>query len=293
MQIISGSNSLKLATKLAKHINAKLLNYKVAKHPDSELKIQINDPISGNVIIVQSTHYPVNDSLMELALLADAVKRAGAQKIIAVIPYFGYSRQNSINNKNAPLAANFVIKMLELSGITQIITCDLHSKTLEAMFSIPVKNLPTLNAFIPYIKPIDNKIIISPDIGSIARCRSYADSLSVDMAIINKYRREDNQCVMDGIIGDVSGKNCIIIDDIVDSAGTLCQAATLLQNNGAKTVQAIVTHAVLSGNALQKINDSQIEKIYISDSIASVNHPKIQTISIAETLASPLILLCD
>jgi len=267
MKIISGSSNPKLASRISQEISAKLLDTKIDNFSDSELRVQVSDNIGKDIIIVQSTSTPVNNHLMELLFLADTAKRAGAQNIIAIIPYFGYSRQDRCTYKYGPISASLVIKMLESAGITEIITLDLHSSQLEGMFNVPVTNLSTESIFFPFLKNKENIIAVSPDIGGIQRARNYSSLLGVDLAIINKSRDMNNIPSMSEIIGDVAGKDCIIVDDIVDGANTVCMATELLLKNGAASVRAIITHAVLSGDAITKIENSSLENIYVSDSI--------------------------
>jgi len=274
MKIISGSSNPNLAKRISKAIGLELHNTKIDNFDDGEIRVQVFDNISKEVIIVQSTSTPVNNHLMELLLLADTAKRAGAYNIVAIMPYFGYSRQDRCTYKHGPISASLVIKMLEASGIAEIITLDLHSNQLEGMFDIPVKNLSTESIFFPLLKNKKNIIIVSPDIGGISRARNYSSLLGSDLAIINKSRDTNNIPSMSEIIGNVQGKNCIIIDDIVDGASTLCMATELLLANGAAAVEAVVTHAVLSGDAISKIEQSSIRNIYISDSIHHQYLPK-------------------
>lgn len=271
MKIISGSSNPILAQTIAKIIGAEILNTRIDNFSDGELRIQIDGNIGSDVIIVQSTSTPVNNHLMELLLLADTAKRAGAKNIKAIIPYFGYSRQDRCTYKHGPISASLVIKMLETSGITEIITLDLHSAQLEGMFNIPVKNLSTETIFFPVLENKQNIIIVSPDIGGITRARNYSNLLGIDFAIINKSRDTNNIASMTEIIGNVEGKNCIIVDDIIDGANTICMASELLLERGALSVEAIVTHAVLSDKANDRINNSKIKNIYISDSIYHSN----------------------
>ena len=267
MQIISGLSNPKLAKRISHEIGAELLDTKIDNFSDGELRVQVLGNIGKDVMIVQSTSAPVNNHLMELLLLADTAKRAGSQNIIAVIPYFGYSRQDRCTYKHGPISASLVIKMLESAGITKIITLDLHSSQLEGMFNVPVTNLSTESIFFPVLENKKNIIAVSPDIGGIPRARNYSSLLGVDLAIINKSRDMNNISSMSGIIGNVAGKDCIIVDDIVDSASTVCMATELLLENGATSVRAIITHAVLSGDAITKIENSSLKNIYISDSI--------------------------
>ena len=204
---------------------------------------------------------------MELLLLADTAKRTGAQNITAVIPYFGYSRQDRCTYKNGPVSSSLVIKMIEAAGIDNVITLDLHSAQLEGMFNIPITNLSTESIFFSTSENKQNTIIVSPDIGGIPRARNYCSLFGMDLAIVNKTRDVNNSCLMSEIIGNVENKNCIIVDDIVDGASTLCMETELLINKGAKSVEAIITHAVLSGGAIKKIEKSRASKVYVTDSI--------------------------
>jgi ribose-phosphate pyrophosphokinase len=275
MKIISGSSNPYLANRIAAELRLELLNTNTSRFNDGELRVQIEGRISDNVAIIQSTSTPVNDHLMELLLIADTAKRAGAKNIIAVIPYFGYSRQDRCTYKNGPISSSLVIKMIELSGINHVITLDLHSSQLEGVFSIPITNLSTESIFFPVGQNKHNTIIVSPDIGGITRARNYSSLFGVDLAIINKSRDLNNHCLMSQVIGNVSGKNCIIVDDIVDGANTLCMASYLLLNSGAKSVEAIITHAVLSSGSVENILGSKIKKVHITDSILHKNLPDI------------------
>lgn len=289
MQIIPGSSNHKLAEKIALQSGYQLLKPTITSFADGELKVQIKDPISSRVAILQSTCKPASDNLLELIFLADTARRAGAKDIIAIIPYFGYSRQDRCTYKYGPISASAVIKMIEASGVTKVITIDLHSAQLEGMFSVPVINIEPIEFFSKEITVAENSVIISPDIGGINRARAISMHFGVDLAIINKSRDSKNNVKMREVFGEVSGKNCILIDDIVDSASTLCQAAELLQHSGAKDVSAVISHAVLSGTAQERIDQSLISKIYITDSIPHHNLPKkFMQIPIAEIIVSCL-----
>ncbi|MCP5369652.1 MAG: ribose-phosphate pyrophosphokinase [Rickettsiaceae bacterium] len=264
MQILAGSNSINLAKLIAQKKQITLLDYQVKKYPDSEFQITIKDNIANQVAIIQSVTRPVNDSLIELLFLADICKKAGAKEIIAIIPYLAYSRQGRPNKYNNAAPMNLVAQMLKLSGITRLITLDLHNKHLESIFDLPIINISFNEIF--KISEQDNIVLISPDIGGIERVRSVADN-NYPIAIINKHRLNSGECIIEGIIGDIKGKNCIIIDDIVDSATTLCQAADLLKKLGAHNIEAYVTHGILSDNAVEKINNSDLDKITLSNSI--------------------------
>lgn len=286
MQIISGSSSLRLAQKISKNKGYKLLTTNIRNFNDGELRVEVQDIASNEVIIVQSTSYPTNDNFMELLLLVDTAKRAGVQSITAVIPYFGYSRQDRCTYKYGPISVSLVAKLLETAGVTKIITLDLHSKQIEGMFNIPIINLDPATIFMP-IYNNEDVVIVSPDIGGIPRARNFSSMFGKNLAIINKSRDSNsNECFMSELIGDVAQKKCIIIDDIVDGASTLCKACDLLKEKGALEIEAYVTHAVLSGDAKSKIMSSEINRIFVSDSIYHESLPeKFVTVAIDEFLS--------
>ncbi len=270
MQITYGSTGYFLAKEISKNQNLELLEAVAEKYDDGECKVRIDGTIGKDITIVQSTSHPVNDNLMELLLLADTAKRAGAKNIRVLIPYFGYSRQDRCAHKNGPISASLVIKMIEVAGITEVITFDLHSENLEGVFNIQLQNISTASVFLPVLEKVEDKencVIVSPDLGGAERAENYASMLGTEVAIIKKYRDAKDQCHMQEIMGEVEGKNCIIIDDIIDGGSTMCKATDLLTSRGAKSVIGIATHGVFSGSALQKISDSPLQKLYISNSI--------------------------
>lgn len=289
MKIISGSSNPALAKQIAQATGLELLTTKIENFNDGELKVQVLNKIGDDIIIIQSTNSPVNNHLMELLLLIDTAKRAGATNITAIIPYFGYSRQDRCTYKYGPISASLVIKMLEAAGATKIITLDLHSDQLEGTFNIPIDNLSTETIFLPILESKKNITIVSPDIGGIKRAQNYSSLLDCDLAIINKTRDTNNTPSMHEIIGGVQNKDCFIIDDIVDSANTLCMATELLFKNGAKSVEAAITHAVLSEGSVQKIMNSPLGNLYISDSIYHKDLPNKFKISAIHNLLGFLI----
>jgi len=287
MKIISGSSNYNLAARISKILDIEMLHTKINHFGDGELNVRIDGNIGKEIMIVQSTSTPVNDHLMELLLLIDAVKRAGAENITAIIPYFGYSRQDRSKYKHEPISSSLVIKLIEAAGVTKVITLDLHSSQVEGMFRVPVINLLSSSIFFPALEGKRDVMVVSPDIGGVARARNYSSLLGSKLAIIDKVRDVNNVCSMGGIIGDVRGKECVIVDDIIDGASTICMATELLLKNGAKTVEAIVTHPVFSGDATSKIEKSGIQKIYISDSIFHDKLPeKFIIMPIAELIAN-------
>ena len=291
MIVISGSNSYLLAKSIAKKLSLICIKADVKRFEDQELCVHINESLyEKDVVIVQSTSKPANDHLMELLLLVDTARRAGARRIIAVIPYFGYSRQDrSSSDAHAPISASLVATLLEAAGVNRVITLDLHSKRTEGFFKIGVKNLDILELFTPLFKNLKNQIIISPDVGGVTRAQKFSEYFSCELAVINKHRKSSGECIMTEVIGDVRNKDCIIIDDIIDSANTICKAAELLMDKGALSVTACVTHAVLSKNAIKLVEDSSIGKLYVTDSIAhSELSSKINIIPISNLLAFSL-----
>ncbi len=290
MNIISGSASINLARKLCNLLQATYLRTYIGTFEDGELKVQLLDNIDkGRVVIIQSTSTPVNNNLMELLLLTDTAKRAGADHITAIIPYLGYSRQDRKSVGHSPVSVQLIAALLEAAGITHVITVDLHSQQIEGFFNIPIKNLDPIELFIPFIKLLGKPTIISPDLGSITRASNLSLKLGLDMAIINKKRDNQNKCLMDVIIGNIEGKDCILIDDIIDTAETITKASELLIKKGALTVSAFVTHAVLSSRSQDLIQHSPISRIYITDTITQENlSSKFQVISVEMLLKKAL-----
>jgi len=290
MIVIAGSNSLKLAKEIANEISVSCIVPEVKYFEDKELSIKIDAALNKKkVIIVQSTSKPANDHLMELLLLVDAAKRAGARKIIAVIPYFGYARQDRISQINSPISASLVAALLEAAGVKQIITLDLHSKQIEGFFNISVQNIEPIKLFLPYIES-NQEIIVSPDLGGALRAQKFSNLLSCDLAVINKTRDSENKCIMHGIMGDVKNKHCILIDDIIDTGNTIYKAAELLKQEGALSIKAFITHAVLSNKAQALLEKSYIDKIFITNSITQENlGHKFKILSITKIISDSLI----
>lgn len=292
MKIIAGSSNIILAESIAKYLSVPCIKANVKKFEDQELRIQIEENLyEEEVIIVQSTSKPANDNLLELLLLADTAKRAGARRIIAVIPYFGYGRQDRPSYLHGPISASLVASMLEVSGINRIITLDLHSKQIEGFFKIGVQNLDSASLFMNLFEQ-ENLVVVSPDIGGLSRAQNLSKRLNSGLVVINKTRHTSGQCQMTDLIGEVTNKNCIIIDDIIDTAGTICSAADLLKKKGALSVRVCASHPVLSGNAIDLIEKSCIEKLYITNSIMHKILPsKIEVIDLKEVLANLLLIL--
>ncbi|WP_250310906.1 ribose-phosphate diphosphokinase [Rickettsia endosymbiont of Oedothorax gibbosus] len=290
MKILAGLSHKKLARHLAKELNCQYVETYITTFDDSETKVQILEDVQGcDVVIVQSISRPTNNHLMELLLLVDTVKRAGASKVTAVIPYLGYSRQDRRYDNFSPVPARLVANMLEIAGVDRIITVDLHSQQLEGFFKIAIQNLEPISLFAPIIKNYNNAIIVSPDIGGFVRIGAVNKLFNMNMAVINKSRDSKDQCQMSEIIGNVSGKHCLLIDDIVDSGKTLCKGAKLLMAVGVLSVDAFVTHPVLSGASKKNIENSDIMNIYITDTIETTDLPsKFHIISVTPIIVAAL-----
>jgi ribose-phosphate pyrophosphokinase len=290
MIIIAGSSHPELAKTIANKLSVPLIIAQTKKFEDQELRVQLDGQLyEQDIVIIQSTSKPANDHLMELLLLADTAKHAGARRITAVIPYFGYSRQDRPSYSYGPISASLVSTLLEASGIDRVLTLDLHSKQIEGFFKIGVQNFDSLQLFSPSLKNKENHIIVSPDIGGITRAEKFADMLGLELAVINKKRTSEGKCIMNNIIGDIKGKNCIIIDDIIDTGGTLISACELLLQKQAKSVSACITHGVFSGSCLKNIEESPIKNFYITNSIEQTELPKkIKVISISDIFVDAL-----
>jgi ribose-phosphate pyrophosphokinase len=270
VKILSGSANIDMAKKIATRLSCEYINTNVTRFNDLELRIQIEKNLtSEEIVIISSISPPANDHLMELLLISDAAKNAGATKITALITYFSYARQDRISYNYSPISAKLVANLIKAAGIDKIITFDLHSQLISDFFSIEHKNISPLSLFIEDIRKIPNSMIISPDEGGILRAEEYSNKLNLDLAFIGKIRDKNNICHMDNISKDVINKNCVIIDDIVDSASTICSASKLLMQKGASSVCAYVTHGLLSNDAAEKIQDSSLAKITITNSIAN------------------------
>ena len=276
LSIIAGRSNPKLAAKAARIAGAKLRACDVRRYSDGELSIEIRENIRGHdVFVVQSTSCPGNDHLMELLIIMDALKRASAERITAVIPYFGYARQDRKTKPRVPITAKLVADLLVTAGADRILTMDLHAGQVMGFFNVPVDNLyarPILIEFVRQHYANDPICVVSPDAGGVARARAFAKRLGASLAIIDKRRSASNEVAEMNVVGDVNGKMAIIIDDMVDTGGTLVKAAEALLGHGAKRVVACCTHAVLSGNAVERIANSNIEKLVVSDSI---DHPEL------------------
>ncbi|WP_024789317.1 MULTISPECIES: ribose-phosphate pyrophosphokinase [unclassified Lebetimonas] len=269
-KLFSGTANPKVAQDIADYLDRPLSKITVNRFSDGEINVQIGESVRGiDCFIVQPTCAPANDNLMELLIITDAMRRASANSITAIIPYFGYARQDRKAAPRVPISAKLVANMMEKAGIDRVVTIDLHAGQIQGFFDIPVDNLYGSILFFEYFKEkhLKNPIIASPDIGGVARARYFASKLGLDMVIVDKRREKANVSEVMNIIGDVKGKDVILIDDMIDTAGTICHAAKALKEKGAVSVMAFATHGVLSGPAIDRIKNSVLDEVIISDTI--------------------------
>jgi len=290
--IFSGTANPALSQEISEYLDTPLSKATINRFSDGEINIQIAESVRGkDVYIVQPTSAPANSNLMELLIMVDALKRSSAKSITAVIPYFGYARQDRKAAPRVPISAKLVADMLETAGVTRVITVDLHASQIQGFFNIPVDNLYGANLFIDYIrtKELKNPIIASPDIGGVARARYFAERLGLEMVIIDKRRQKANEAEVMNIIGSVEGKDVVLIDDMIDTAGTMVKGAKALKANGATSVMAYCTHPVLSGPAFERIENGELDELVVSNTISlSKESSKITVLSIADLLGESI-----
>lgn len=292
IKIYATSTARKLGEAIAGQLNYPLLFTHVEKFSDDELFVRFNESVRGQVVILIGKIQMPYENFFELLMTVDAARRSSAKEVILVIPYLPHSRQERRDGQRTAISSRMVADMIQLMGADRIITLDLHTNAIEGFYKIPVDPLSSLRLFLEHIKQTGSEhlCLCSPDFGGIKRIKQYKKNLEADMVVINKERLKPNAVANMEIIGDVNDKNVIIIDDLVDTAGTLCKAADLLMDHGARSVKAYCTHGILSGSALDNLMNSKIEKLYISDSvIESMAHPKIEIVSCASVLSTALL----
>ncbi len=294
MKVFCGNSNRKLAESICKHLGITLGNAVVRRFSDGEINVEISESVRGkDVFVIQSTCYPGNDNLMELLIMMDALKRASAQRINAVIPYYGYARQDRKVSPRAPISAKLVADLITTAGATRMMTVDLHAGQIQGFFNIPVDHLYAFPVILDYLSKKfseeDNLVIVSPDAGGVERARAFAKRLKARLAIIDKRREAANISQVMNIIGDVQGATAILLDDMIDTAGTLTHAAEALMEHGAKAVSASASHPVLSGNAIERLKASSIEEIVVTDTIPlreeAARFDRIKVLSVAPLLA--------
>jgi len=297
MKLIACNSNVELAKEVAKTLGATLTDASIKRFSDNEIFVEVKDNVRGeDVFLIQSTSNPANEHIMELLVTLDALKRASARRVTAVIPYFGYARQDRKPGPRTPITAKLVANLITSAGADRVLTVDLHAGQIQGFFDIPLDHLyarPVIvNDIKEQYKDTSNVIVVSPDVGGVVRARSLASRIDADLAIVDKRRAQAGVSEVMNIIGDVEGRDCILFDDIVDTAGTLCNAADALIKNGAKSVSAYVTHGVLSGPAVERITASKLSSMVVTNSIAAPESvkkaPKIRTISIAPLLAEAI-----
>ena len=295
LKILSGNSNIQLAQAICKGLDISLGKANVKKFSDGEIQVEIEDNVRGmDVFVVQSTCTPVNRSLMELLIMMDAIKRASAERITAVIPYYGYARQDRKVAPRVPITAKLVADLITTAGANRILTVDLHAGQIQGFFNIPVDHLYSAPVMVEFIKEkyTDNLVIVSPDAGGVERARAFAKRLGSNLAIIDKRRPQPNESNIMNIIGDIEGKTALLLDDMVDTAGTLTQSANALIEKGATKVVACCTHPVLSGQAVEKINQSPLQDLVVTDTIPLAKEAqscsKIVVLSVAELLGEAI-----
>ncbi len=296
MKLLAGNSNRPLAEAIAAYLRVDLTKASVHRFADMEIFVEIQENVRGeDVFIIQSTSYPANDNLMELLVCIDALRRASARRITAVIPYFGYARQDRKPGPRTPISAKLVANLITEAGAHRVLTLELHAGQIQGFFDIPVDNLygaPLMAPDIGNNLGSDNVLIVSPDVGGVARARAYAKRLDANLAIIDKRRERAGVSEVMNVIGEVEGRHCVIVDDIVDSGGTLCNAADALLEAGAASVQAYCTHGVLSGGAVARIAASSLDKLVITDSIRPTEGvrvtEKIRVLSVAQLMGEAI-----
>ena len=302
MKLLSGNSNLPLVQAIAQYLEMPITQASVRRFADEEIFVEINENVRGeDVFVVQSTSYPANDNLMELLICIDALRRASAKRITAVLPYFGYARQDRKPGPRTPISAKLVANLITVAGASRVLTMDLHAGQIQGFFDIPTDNLfgsPVIAADIRARFSTDKLTMVSPDVGGVVRARSLAKRLNNSpLAIVDKRRERAGESEVMNIIGDVDGRTCILIDDIVDSAGTLCNAAAALRQQGATDVFAYCTHGVLSGGAAARVAASELKELVVTDSIwsgeADVKGGKIRRLTVAPLLAEAIRRIAD
>ena len=296
MKLVSGNSNINLSKDIAKYLGIDLVKATIKKFPDKEIFVEIHENVRGeDVFVVQSTSFPANDHLMELLITIDALKRGSSKSIAAIMPYYGYARQDRKSGPRSPISAKLVANIISVAGANRALMVDLHAGQIQGFFDIPTDNLFAAPVFIDDIKKkfkSKNTVIVSPDVGGVVRARAIAKRVDCDLAIIDKRREKASVSEVMNVIGEVSKKDCILIDDICDTAGTLTNAANALKNKNANSVHAYITHGILSDPAIERIDNSPIDKMIITDSILARNDvkesSKIEQISIAPLIGEAI-----
>ena len=292
--VFSGNANPELAKKICSHLKEPLGNAQVDRFNDGEIRIKIAEDVRGrDVFIVQPTCNPVNDNLMELLIMIDAIKRSSARRITAVMPYYGYSRQDRKDRPRVPITAKLVANLITVAGANRVLTMDLHAGQIQGFFDIPLDNLFAVNTFMRYFEKmhLPNLVVVSPDVGGMKMARAYAKKFKAGLAVVDKRRINDKEAEVMNIMGEVKGKNVCLIDDLVATAGTLVEAVAALKNAGARKVFAAATHPVLSGPAIERIENSELEELIVTDTIPIPREkliPRIKVLSVGPLLGQAI-----
>jgi len=301
MKLLTCNSNRPLAEAIGSYLNLELTKASVKRFSDMEVFVEIQENVRGkDIFVIQSTSYPANDHLMELLTTLDALRRASARRITAVIPYYGYSRQDRKTTARTPITAKLVANLITVAGAHRVLTMDLHAGQIQGFFDIPTDNLyaqPVLVNDILETVGNEDLVVVSPDVGGVARARAHAKSLNCDLAIIDKRREKPGESEVMNIIGEVHGRKCIMVDDIVDTGGTLCNAAEALMKAGALSTHAYITHGVLTGGAVARISDSPLKELVITDTIGTTDAvhlaPNIRVLTIAPLLAEAILRISE
>ncbi len=296
MKIMAANSNLPLARAIAAYLEMPLVDAQVRRFADEEIFVEIHENVRGeDVFVVQSTSYPANDNLMELILMVDALRRASAARITAVVPYFGYARQDRrVRSARVPISAKVVADMMVKAGVDRVMTMDLHADQIQGFFDVPVDNVYGSPILLDDIERqnYDDLVVVSPDVGGVVRARAIAKQLNADLAIIDKRRPQANQAQVMHIIGEIEGRTCVVVDDMIDTAGTLCKAGEALKDHGAARVVAYATHPILSGPAVDNITNSVLDEVVVTDTIPLADHArrsgKIRQLSVAGLIAEAI-----
>jgi len=296
LMVFTGNANPELAQKIAESLDSRMGNATVGQFSDGEIAVEINENVRGkDVFILQSTCAPTNDNLMELILMVDALRRASATRITAVVPYFGYARQDRrVRSARVPISAKVVADMMVKAGVDRVMTMDLHADQIQGFFDVPVDNVYGSPILLDDIERqnYDDLVVVSPDVGGVVRARAIAKQLNADLAIIDKRRPQANQAQVMHIIGEIEGRTCVVVDDMIDTAGTLCKAGEALKDHGAARVVAYATHPILSGPAVDNITNSVLDEVVVTDTIPLADHArrsgKIRQLSVAGLIAEAI-----
>jgi ribose-phosphate pyrophosphokinase len=295
MKIIAGNSNLGIAEEISAKLGIPLLKSIISRFSDGEIRVQINESVRGNhVFVIQSTNPPA-ENLLEMIFIIDALRRASAEMITAVLPYYGYARQDKKDAPRVPISARVVANLLTAAGVSRVMVMELHAEQIQGFFNVPVDHLYSTPVFVEFLKnkiDLENTVVVSPDTGRVNRARSFAKRLNnLPIAIIDKRRSNPNQSDVMHVVGDVEGKNVLMVDDIIDTAGTITKAASALKNNGAKRIIATATHSLLSGEAIARLKNSPIDKLYTTNSVVIPEDKmieKIEILSVADLLADAI-----